>query len=340
MNKSDNGKIRIMEKLGNAGPLIALVALSVFLTIVSPTFLTFGNIMNISRQAACNGLISLGMLIAILTGGIDLSVGSILALASILMGKYVQAGGNPFIGIIICLASGAGLGFVNGILLTKFKLPHPFISTLGTQNIYRGICLIITMATPISGMPVAVKWAGAEFAFNVVPISLLIMVVCYIIFSIFLNKTTLGRHIYAAGGNSTTAKLSGVNVSFTLTAVYTISGLMCGLSGLLLAGRVDAVYPLAAIGWETDAIAAVIIGGTSFFGGRGTVLGTFSGVILIAVLRNGLNLLGITADAQTVILGSVIILAVFMDVVRSGAFGSFKSKFKLFTDKVKLKQEA
>jgi ribose transport system permease protein len=245
------------------------------------------------------------------------------------MGKYVvQMNGIPVLGIMICIFSGGLFGLLNGLLLTKLKLPHPFISTLGTQNIYRGFCLIITMATPISGFPKAVLWAGDAFIGDVVPASLVLMIAMYIIFSLFLNKTTLGRHIYATGGNIVMARLSGVNVDFVRNAVFTISGLMCGIAGLVLTGRVDAVYPLAGVSWETDAIAAVIIGGTSFFGGKGNVLGVFSGVLLIAVLRNGLNLLGITADWQTVVLGTVIVLAVFIDVVRSGAFVSAKKKMK------------
>ncbi|MHB1393690.1 MAG: ABC transporter permease [Clostridia bacterium] len=328
MIKKENAIVaNIRETLGKAGPLIALIVLSIFLSIVSPTFLSVSNLMNISRQAACNGLIALGMMLSILTAGIDLSVGSVMALSSIVMGKFVvEFGGNAYLGIIIGLGSGALLGLVNGLLLTKMKLPHPFISTLGTQNIFRGICLILTMATPISGMPVAVSWAGSSFIADIIPVSLVLMILAYIAFSVFLNHTVLGRHIYAVGGNVTTARLSGINVDFTLNAVYTISGLMCGFAGIVLAGRVDAVYPLAGISWETDAIAAVIIGGASFFGGKGNVLGTFSGVILIAVLRNGLNLLNITADAQTVILGTVIILAVFIDVVRNGGFASIKKK--------------
>jgi ribose transport system permease protein len=173
-------------------------------------------------------------------------------------------------------------------------------------------------------MPVAVKWAGGSFIMGALPVSAAILIVVYAIFGFFLRNTTLGRHIYVVGGNPTTARLSGVNVDFTLIMVYALSGLMCGLAGLVLAGRVDAVYPMAGMGWETDAIAAVIIGGSSFFGGRGNILGTFSGLVLIAVLRNGLNLMNITPDMQTVVLGSVIIVAVFIDVVRNGGFAKVK----------------
>lgn len=316
---------RAKETLGKAGPLVALILIGVFLSFRTDAFLTADNLLNVVRQAACNGFIAIGMMLAILTGSIDLSVGSTMALSMVIMAKCMEAGVPPVLCILVCLLSGAALGLVNGLLLTKMKLPHPFISTLGTQNIYRGICLLLTMGTPISGMPGAIKWAGAAYI-GPIPACAIILIIVYVIMSFFLRDTTLGRHIYAFGGNRATARLSGVNVDFTLCSVFTLSGLMCGLAGLILAGRVDAVYPMAGVGWDSDAIAAVIIGGTSFFGGKGTILGTFTGVLLIAVLRNGLNLLFITPDMQTVILGGVIILSVFIDVIRNGGFKTVRKK--------------
>jgi ribose transport system permease protein len=310
--------------MGKAGPIVALLILAIFLSIKTDRFLSIQNFTNVIRQAASIGLIAIGMMLAILTGGIDLSVGALMALTTILMGKAVQAGLGGILPVLICLGSGFLLGALNGVLLTKLKLPHPFISTMGTQNIFRGACLLLTAGTPISGMPMAVKWAGSSFIANAVPVSAVILIVVYVIFGFFLRNTTLGRHIYVVGGNTTTARLSGVNVDFTLIMVYALSGLMCGLAGLILAGRVDAVYPMAGIGWDTDAIASVIIGGSSFFGGRGNILGTFIGLLLISVLRNGLNLMNITPDMQTVVLGTVIILAVFIDVVRNGGFARVK----------------
>lgn len=310
---------QVKDVFGKAGPLVALVVISAYLTVSTSAFMTPDNLINVVRQAACNGLIAIGMMLCILTGGIDLSVGSTMALAMVVMAKCIQANVPPVLCILVCLLVGTLLGLVNGLLLTKMKLPHPFISTLGTQNIYRGICLLLTLGTPISGMPDAVKWAGAAYL-GPIPVSAIILVIVYVIAGFFLRDTTLGRRIYAVGGNKATARLAGVNVDFTLCSAYTISGLMCGLAGLILAGRVDAVYPMAGVAWDTDAIAAVIIGGSSFFGGKGTILGTFVGAILIAVLRNGLNLLYITPDMQTVILGLVIIVAVFIDVVKNGSF--------------------
>lgn len=314
---------RIKKALGGLAPFLALVILSIIIWILKPQFMTGNNLMNVARQAAPNALISLGMMVSILTAGIDLSVGSTMALASIIMAKFIVGGVSGYAGIVICLVAGTFLGLVNGLLLTVVKLPHPFISTLGTQNIYRGLCLILTMATPISPMPDEVNFLGSADLFGI-PVCLLLTLVAYIAFGIFLNRTILGRHIYAVGGNLMTAKLSGVNANKTLTLVYAISGLMCGFAGLVVVGRTNSAAPLAGLASETDAIAAVIIGGASFFGGRGKILGTFSGVLLIAVLRNGLNLLNISADAQTVIIGMVIILAVALDVARNGGYKKIK----------------
>ena len=320
-----NTLTQIKEILSKSGPLVALLIMVVFLSIRTHSFLSVENIINILRQAASNSMVAIGMMLAILTGGIDLSVGSTMALSMVLMSRVLIAGWHPVLGIVVCLGSGMMLGLLNGLALTKLKLPHPFISTMGTQNIFRGICLLLTGGTPISGMPALVKWAGGSFV-GIIPVSLLFVLGFYILFGIFLSHVPLGRRIYAVGGNKDTARLAGVNIDFTLCAVYALSGFMCGVAGLILAGRVDAVYPMAGVAWESDAIAAVIIGGASFFGGRGTIMGTFTGVILIAVLRNGLNLLRITPDMQTVVLGSVIILAVFIDVVRNGGFTRIRKK--------------
>jgi len=322
-SKKSNTFDSIKAFLAKSGPLVALLIMCIFLTIRSPSFLTLDNLLNILRQSSSQALIAVSLMLAILTGGIDLAVGSTMALSMVFMGKGLEAGFPPIVCALICIFSGLFLGWVNGIILTKLKLPHPFISTMGTKYIFRGICLLLTLGSPISGMPNVVKWAGSAFI-GIIPVSLIIVIVIYIIFGIFFSKTTLGRHIYAVGGNKETARLAGVNIDFTLCAVYALSGLMCGIAGLILAGRVDAVYPMAGVDWESDAIAAVIVGGASFFGGKGTISGTFVGVMLIAVLRNGLNLLGITPDMQTVVLGVVIILSVFIDVIRNGGFAKIQ----------------
>ncbi|MBE3580651.1 MAG: ABC transporter permease [Thermoanaerobacteraceae bacterium] len=307
------------DLLYNLGALLGLILLSIGLTVLSPDFLTLNNLMNIARQSAINSLISVGMLLTILTAGIDLSVGSVLALSTVVMAiLIVKLNVTPFIGVLAGLCLGGFLGFMNGVLLTKLHLPHPFISTLGTMNIARGLALIVTGATPISGFPMSVQFLGAAF-WGPIPVSFILVLGVFIIFHLFLTRTTTGRYIYAVGGNPEAARLSGVPVERVLVIVYTLSGFMAAVAGLVLIGRVNAAYPLAGLGYELDAIAAVIIGGASFFGGVGTVWGTLVGALIMAVLRNGLNLLGVSADLQTVAIGAVIIGAVYVDVLRQRA---------------------
>jgi len=298
------------------GALFGLILLSVVLAILSPSFLKIDNLMNIARQSSINALLSIGMLLPILTAGIDLSVGSILAV-SIVMGGVVSVFWSmpPIIGILAVLLTGAVAGLINGLLLTKLRLPHPFISTLGTMNVYRGLALIITGASPIFGFSYLMNFTGqANVGF--IPVSFILVILICVIFHIFLTRTATGRYIYAIGGNKEAARLSGIPVDKVLIKVYTISGLMAGLGGLVLIGRTNAASPIAGLTYELDAIAAVIIGGASFFGGVGTVWGTLIGAMIIAVLRNGLNLLGTSTDLQTVVIGMVIILAVYIDVLR------------------------
>lgn len=328
MNKVVDKK-QVLKYLSKAGPLVALVILSIILSFVTEYFFTMRNLMNVLRQAAALGLMALGMLIVIITAGIDLSVGSILAFAGVsmaILNKYY--GVNPLLAILICIVVGAFLGFTNGILLTKLRLPHPFIATIGTMKIFRGIVLIITLGAPVSGLDKQILWIG-EGSIGPIPAAFLFLIVIAVLTSFFLNRTILGRHIYAVGGNPLTAKLSGVNTGYVLIATYTLSGLLTAFSAIVLAGRVDSVSPLAGTGWELDAIASVILGGASFFGGKGNVLGTLSGVLLITVIRNGMNLLNIRPDAQDIVLGSVIIFAVFIDVVRSGGFQKGYKKKKI-----------
>lgn len=302
--------------IGKFGSLLALVLLMIILTILSDKFFTVNNIMNIARQSTINALLALGMLLPILTAGIDLSVGSILAISIMTMGVVsVSMGISPIIGILVCLIVGAGFGFLNGVLLTKLHLPHPFISTLGTMNIARGLALIITGAAPIAGFPFLIQYFGSEYI-GPIPVSFVVVLLIYCIFHVFLTRSQTGRYIYAIGGNKEAARLSGINVDRVLIIVYTLSGLMAGLAGLMMVGRVNSAFPLAGSGYELDAIAAVIIGGASFLGGVGNVWGTLVGVFIIAILRNGLNLLNVSADFQMAVIGLVIIMAVFIDVLR------------------------
>lgn len=314
--ENQNTKLNIKAFINKFGALFGLIGLTIILAILSPSFLKVDNIMNVARQSSINALLALGMLLPILTAGIDLSVGSILAFSIVFAGMVtVTWGMPPILGLVVCLLVGALAGLLNGLLLTKLRLPHPFISTLGTMNVFRGLALIITGASPIFGFPYLMNFVGQE-SIGVFPISFMLVIVAYIVFHIFLTRTSTGRYIYAIGGNKEAARLSGIPVDRVLVIVYTLSGFMAALGGLVLIGRTNSASPIAGLSYELDAIAAVIIGGASFMGGVGTVWGTLIGAMIIAVLRNGLNLLGTSSDIQTVVIGTVIILAVYVDVLR------------------------
>ncbi|MDR2181545.1 MAG: ABC transporter permease, partial [Treponema sp.] len=288
------------------------------LSIVSKQFLSVGNLMNVAGQAAVNSIISIGLFLAILTSGIDLSVGSVLALSTMFMGLFAKNFNmNPYLALLSCLVIGTLLGLMNGLMLTKMRLPHPFISTMGMKQIARGLCLVVTATLPVYGFADPIVFLG-NATVGRMPVSFILVAVLYITMYFFLTRTKTGRYIYAVGGNKEAARLSGINVDGILNLVYSMSGFMAALAGIVLVGRVNTAYPLAGQDYETDAIAAVIIGGASFFGGVGKIGNTIVGVLLIAVLRNGLNLMGVPSAWQTTTIGAVIIIAVFIDVLRQG----------------------
>jgi ribose transport system permease protein len=309
---------KFKDYMNTFGVLLSLLILCVLLAIVSPRFLTVGNLMNVASQASVNAIVSIGLFLAILTSGIDLSVGSVLALSTMCMGLFAKTFNmNPYLALLSCLIIGALLGLFNGLLLTKLRLPHPFISTMGTKQMARGLCLVVTATQPVYGFKAPIVFLG-NASLGLVPVSIILVAVLYVLMYFFLNRTKTGRYIYAVGGNKEAARLSGINVNGVLNLVYAMSGFMAALAGIVLVGRVDTAYPLAGVDYETDAIAAVIIGGASFFGGVGKIGNTIVGVLLIAVLRNGLNLLGVTSAWQTFTIGAVIIIAVWIDVLRQG----------------------
>ena len=310
------GPKRPGRNLYNVGVLISLILLILVMTLLSRRFLTIDNLTNVSAQAAISAIISVGMFLSILTAGIDLSVGSVLALSTMVMGVVcVDLGWNPYLSMLICLAVGTLLGLINGLLLTRLHLPHPFISTLGMQKMARGIALVVTAAAPVSLFPAPVQFLGNEYV-GPLPVSFALVGILYIGIHLFLTRTATGRYIYAVGGNKEASRLSGIKVNSILNMVYMISGFTAALAGIVLVGRVNAAYPLAGLDYETDAIAAVIIGGASFFGGVGSIGNTIVGVLIIAVLRNGLNLLNVDSNFQTFSIGAVIIIAVSVDVLR------------------------
>ena len=312
------------ELLRRLGAVIALLTMCAVLTALSDHFLTFDNLMNIFRQSAVNALLALGQLLVIVTAGIDLSVGSILGFACVLAALLLKAGVPVWLSMLAAIAVGTAMGSVNGLMLTKLRLPHPFIPTLGMMNVARGLALVISGGFPISGLPETFRWLGAgKLVF--IPVPILVVIVICIVLHLFLTRTTIGRDIYAIGGNKQAAVLCGIPVNSRLTLVYATSGGLAGLAAILLAGRMNSGYPLAGTGAELDAIAAVIIGGASFFGGVGTVSGTLVGALMIGVLRNGLNLLDVSSYWQSAVIGVVIVMAVWIDVVRQRSTARTKS---------------
>ena len=317
--KKKTGPKDVLMRLGPALALILMFA--VFSIVMSEKFLRISNLMNVLKQASINCMIGAGMLLCLITAGIDLSVGYNCTLSCCLIGVLLTKGvTSPLILIPAALAVSMLAGFINGTLLTRLDLPHPFVSTLGMKNILWGVALLITGSTSIGlynkGIDSTLALGSAtifEFGF---PISFILVLAVYTLYHVFLNHTSLGRQIYCVGGNSEAARLSGIRSKNVLTAVYTISGFMCGVAGVILAGRVASANPNSGATYDTDAIAACIIGGASFSGGKGTIWGTLIGALLIAIIRNGLNLMGTKNDIQYIVIGAVIIASVTIDVVR------------------------
>ncbi len=318
---------RLAKFLEHYGIVLVVIAMMLVLAAIRPEiFLTAQNLTNILKQNASLALLALGMFVVIVTAGIDLSVGSIMGLSMVSLAIASTAGLPWPLVLLIGPAIGVAVGWVNGIGLTVLRLPHPFIMTLGTLNVARGLTFLISNGAPVSGLQPEVRYVGQAYydlGFLAppagIPASLILVAICAVGLWFFLERTDMGRHIFAIGGNPQAARVSGINVDRTLVVVYIISGFFAGLSGLLLAGRTDSGFPNAGIGIELDAIAAVIIGGASFFGGRGTVLGVLAGVLIMGILRNGLNINNVSAFWQQILIGLVIIVAVYIDVLRRRA---------------------
>ncbi|MEP3276495.1 MAG: ABC transporter permease [Stappiaceae bacterium] len=319
---------RRMQFIEKYGVFAVVVLMCLILSALEPDiFPTTLNLTNILRQIAMNALLALGLYIVILTAGIDLSVGSIMALATMLLAMADTSGYFPWpVALLVGPLIGIACGMVNGLGLTVLRLPHPFIMTLGTLYTLRGITNLVSAGRPISGISPEVRFLGSgeiplpflgEYAS--VPVSAFVILICYFGVSYFLRKAAIGRHIVAVGGNPQAARVSGINVDRILLIVYSLSGFFAGLAALLMAGRTGAGFPNAGIGAELDAIAAVIIGGASFFGGRGTVLGVFAGVLVMGLLRNGLNLMDVSAFWQQTFIGMIVVGAVYIDVLRRKA---------------------
>lgn len=299
------------ELLRRFGILIAFVLLMVVLTFLSDSFLTVSNLLNIARQVSINAVIAAGMTFVILTGGIDLSVGSVLAFCGAIIAGLLSTGQPLLIGIGSGLLLGALLGLLNGLVITKGGV-QPFIATLGMLTIARGATLVYTDGRPVTGLPDAFVWLGAGEVARI-PVPVIIMTLVFGYAYVILTQTVLGRYIYAIGGNEEAARLSGVNITFYKTLAYVISGVLSALSGVILTARLNSAQPTAGLGFELDAIAAVVLGGTTLAGGEGSIGGTLLGAFIIGVLNNGLNLLNVSSFYQQVVKGAVILLAVLLD---------------------------
>ena len=316
-----NGVVKYFKD--NIGIIIALLAMCIFLVIfptTRTTFLTPNNMFNILRQNASNLFLATGMTMVIILGGIELSVGSVIALSGcVAAGCVVNLGLPEAVGFLAAILVGAIVGMFNGLVICKTDIP-PFLVALASMNMAKGLPLVYTQGAPPRCMTDAFKFPGAGYV-GPVPTPVILMLIVFVIAALMINRTQLGRHIYAVGGNAQAAKFSGINVSKVKFIVYTYTGIMAGIAGVVVASRLYSGQPTAGDGAEMDAIAAVVVGGTSMSGGSGRIGGTLIGVLIIGVLNNGLNLMGVDSNWQYIVKGLVILLAVYVDFIRNKKAG-------------------
>ncbi len=301
----------------------SLIVLLVFFSVSSPNFLQTSNILAILQATSVNGVLALAATLVIITGGIDLSVGTLMTFCAVIAGVVLTFWGLPLpFGVLAAVATGATAGLISGTLVAKMKIP-PFIATLGMMLILKGLSLVISGTKPIyfNDTPGFSQIAtgsliGTVFPAIPVPNGVLILFVLAIVISWVLTRTVLGRYCYALGSNEEAVRLSGVNTDGWKMAIYALAGAICGVAGLLIASRLNSAQPALGLGYELDAIAAVVIGGTSLAGGRGSVLGTIIGALIMGVLLNGLRILSVAQEWQTVVTGLIIIAAVYADMLR------------------------
>lgn len=308
MTKRLNGK----DLFNKYGILLVFLILFVLLTVITNTFFTSRNLINVLKQVSINGIISVGMMCVLLTGGIDLSVGSIVALSGIVATTFAHPGEYPVIvPIILGVLAGAACGVVNGTLVAFLNLPA-FIATLGMLSVASGVALVLSKGRPISNLSEQFRYIGGGSILGL-PILIYILAAVFLIGYLILSWTKFGRYLYAIGGNEEAAKASGLSVARIKLFVYMISGICAGLAGTVLASRINAGQPNSGEGYELDAIAAVVIGGTSLNGGIGKVSGTILGVLIVGGINNGMDLLNISSYYQKIVKGSIIVLAVLLD---------------------------
>ena len=310
------------QKLLAFASLLVLIA---FFTAASPNFMQADNMVSILQATAVNGVLAIAVTFVIITSGIDLSVGTLMTFCSVMAGVLLTYWGLPlYVGIVGAIFFGALCGLVSGVVIAKLKVP-PFIATLGMMMLLKGLSLVISGTKPIyfNDTPdftsIAQDSLIAYFLPSLpIPNAVLILFVVAVVASLVLNKSILGRYTFALGSNEEAVRLSGVNVDFWKIVVYTLNGAICGIAGLLIASRLNSAQPALGQGYELDAIAAVVIGGTSLSGGTGTIIGTIIGAFIMSVLTNGLRIMSVAQEWQTVVTGVIIILAVYTDILRRG----------------------
>lgn len=311
----ENGSFNLRTRgLSRYGLLIALIIVCAVLSVLTPRFLTVQNLMIIVTQVSINALLAFGVTFVIITGGIDLSIGSIVAVTGVVAASFAHPDTFPVVVPVgVGLLAGLAFGAFNGFVITRSKVP-PFIVTLGTMTIGRGLALILSKGRPISNLSDAFNFLGGGKVLGV-PMLVIILLIAFVLCAIVLRKTVIGRYMYAVGGNEQAARASGISLSRVKLVVYTLCGGLAGLAGILLTSRITTGQPNAGAGFELDAIAAAIIGGTSTSGGTGTITGTLLGALLIGVISNGLDLMNVTSYYQQVVMGAIIIGAVVLDSV-------------------------
>ena len=304
--------------LSNMSAVIVLVALCIVLSIAEPAFRSVGNLINILQQVTVYAVLALGVNVVIFTGGIDISVGSVVAFTGIVMGKLIVEAQVPFIiGMLAALVIGAACGTFNGIMISKFKL-QPMIATLAMMSMARGAAYTLADGQTITGYSDGFRWIGiANIPGTAIPVQIIFMLALYVLFYYVMKYRKFGRYIYSIGGNEEATRLSGINVTKYKTLAYTISGLCAGIASVILVAKLNSAQSTAGLDYEMDAIASCVIGGTSLLGGSGSVWGTLIGAIIMFVIRNGLNLLNVSSNLQKLVLGIVILLAVLADSFRN-----------------------
>ncbi len=301
---------KLRELSQRFGLVVSFLLLCVVLALLSDRFLTVNNGVNVLRQSTINGIIAVGMTFVILTAGIDLSVGATLALSTVVTADLLQKGVPVPLAMLAGLGLGAALGLANGLIITKARVP-PFVATLGMMTVARGLSLTYSQGRPITGLPEAFRFIGTG-SLGPIPMPIIVAGVTFIVGYVLLTRTRTGEYVYALGNNPLAARYAGIATDRYITFVYGLSGLLAALAGMILVARLNSAQPTAGLSYEFDAIAAVVVGGTSFAGGEGGLAGTLLGVLVIAVLSNGLNLLNVSSFYQPVVTGVVIAMALLL----------------------------